>query len=103
MIRDNNLLLDFLEHSIGNVFKILPLYEEENEGLDSYIDSLLMELYKLVNTFEVEDSYKYTSLILTLESVKELSLKDNNQAIIKREVFKSISIIKSIISNIEGV
>ena len=45
MIKDNKKLVEYFEvKNVNSVFKILPLYEENNANLDSYISSLIIEL-----------------------------------------------------------
>lgn len=95
-------LIKTLTKSINDVFKILPLYEDKNDYLIVYIDSLLFKLRGL----ELQNSeYKhdYYSILTILNSIKiEIKSKEyNNKPIIKREVFKSINIIKKIISKLE--
>ncbi len=102
MINNNERLIRYLENIVNSVFKILPLWEEKNDGIDVYVESLLFELYGLEESVSMEHSYEYISLISTLESIKkEVSKEDGIKATIKREVFKSINIIKNMIAKIE--
>lgn len=102
MVNNNRRLSVYLDSLINSVFKILPLYEEKNVGVQTYVDSLLFELYGLEESVNIEDSYEYISLLSTLESVKKEVVKsDSEKKVIKREVFKCISIIKTIIGKLE--
>lgn len=104
MIKNNARLIIYLNTSVNSVFKILPLYEEENVGVEVYIKSLLFELYGLDTVIEIVYSYEYLSLLSTLESVKaEVSKIDCEKSTIKREVFKCINIIKNLVTKIEGI
>lgn len=102
MINNDDKLVIYLNTVINSVFKILPLYEEENAGLEIYVESLLFELYGLDKVVDVKQSYEYLSLLSTLESVSmEIAKEDGKKSVIKREVFKCINLIKSMISKLE--
>jgi hypothetical protein len=96
--RDSTLLYNYLEISKNRVFKILPLFEENNEGLSRYVESLLFELYGLQNVISgVKESYNYLSLLCGLESIStEISTKEKNLKFIRSEIFKLIGLIKKI-------
>lgn len=103
MINDKNRLSVYLDILINSVFKILPLYEEKNVGIKTYVESLLFELYGLDKVINIENSYEYISLLSTLESIKkEVANPDSDKKVIKREVFKCISIIKNAIGKLEN-
>lgn len=102
MIQNNDKLVVYLNSVVNSVFKILPLYEEQNIGVKTYIESLLFELYGLEDAVALEHSYEYISLLSTLESVKkEVAKPDSKKTIIKREVFKCINIIKNMVGKLE--
>lgn len=95
-------LIVHLNSIVNSVFKVLPLYEEQNTGLKTYVESLLLELYGLQNVIEIRHSHEYLSLLATLESIKrEIDDENNKKSIIKREVFKCINIIKNMIGKIK--
>lgn len=103
MINNKDRLLVYLDTLINSVFKILPLYEEENVGIETYVESLLFELYGLDKVIKIENSYEYISLLSTLESIKKnITNLDSEKKVIKREVFKCISIIKNVIGKLEN-
>lgn len=102
MINNKDRLLVYLDTLINSVFKILPLYEEKNVGIETYVESLLFELYGLDKVIKIENSYEYISLLSTLESIKkEVANSDSEKKVVKREVFKCISIIKNAIGKLE--
>lgn len=102
MLENRDRLLFYLDTLINSVFKILPLYEERNDGIQTYIESLLFELYGLDKVFDIKDSYEYVSVLSILESIKEEVAKENSKKrVIKREVFKCINIIKNTIKRLE--
>lgn len=102
MLENRDRLLFYLDALINSVFKILPLYEERNDGIQTYIESLLFELYGLDKVFDIKDSYEYVSVLSILESIKEEVAKENSKKrVIKREVFKCINIIKNTIKRLE--
>lgn len=103
MINNKDRLLVYLDTLISSVFKILPLYEEKNLGIETYVESLLFELYSLDKVIKIENSYEYISLLSTLESIKKnITNQDSEKKVIKREVFKCISIIKNTIGKLEN-
>lgn len=95
-------LIIHLNSIVNSVFKVLPLYEEQNVGLKAYIESLLFELYGLQNIIEINHSHEYLSLLSTLESIKvEIKSENGKKSIVKREVFKSINIVKNMVGKLE--
>ena len=49
MIDNTEKLIIYLSSVINSVYKILPLYEERNIGIKTYVESLLFELHGLSN------------------------------------------------------
>lgn len=102
MIKDSENLNIYLNNLVNRIFKILPLYEEENEGVSRCIDSLVFELNGLEELIPKNLASDYVSLLSTLLSVKkEVGRKENQKKIIKREVFKCINITKNISDKIQ--
>lgn len=102
MIVDNKALAVYFEATVNNVFKILPLYEEENVGIVIYVETLAENIESLKDVIEIKNSYEYLSLLATLVSIKkELIREDSKKETIKREVFKGINITKNLIAKIE--
>lgn len=102
MIKNDKRLIIYFDSLINSIFKILPLYEENNVGIKTYVESLLFELKGLENVIDMEDSSEYLSLLSTLDSIKnEVEREDSEKKVIKREVFKCISIVKNLIGKLE--
>lgn len=105
--------LEYLHLLIPSVWKMLPLYEKENEFLAEYIDSLLnFELYgSSMAIGEMNKKLWYHKTVCTLEGI-ELKLKENpefnnpkieeNHKRFKREIFKITRMIAKQIKEIEG-
>lgn len=78
-------------------YKVLCLFEEKNEGLTKYIDSLIYELYGLYYLLDGENQSKVTTLMCILEHMYDDSLQvDGNLEEIRREIFHSMSLIEKI-------
>lgn len=102
MIKDSQKLVIYLNSLVNNVFKILPLYEENNMGVSIYVESLLFELYGLEHSVDIDNSSEYISLLSNLESVKlEISRENSRKPTVKREIFKCINIIKNMVGKLE--
>lgn len=102
MIDNNEKIIVYLNSVVNSVFKILPLYEEKNVGIEIYLESLLSELDSLQDVVVIKCSYEYLSLLATLAFVKkEIAKEDSKKTIIKREVFKCINIIKNMVGKLE--
>ncbi len=102
MIQNNEKLVVYLESTVSNVFKILPLYEEENIGLDAYVDSLLRKMCGLDKVVVIDHGYEYISILSILEVIKmEVLKEESDKAIIKREVFNCINVIKNMIGKLQ--
>ena len=103
MIRDKEKLNAYLDSKVSNVFKILPLYEEGNKGLDLYIESECDELISVQEIVEIKSSAKYITVLATLNGLKNEVQLEDNKAKVKREVFKTISTLKDMIETLDGV
>lgn len=81
---------------VDRIYKILPLFEEKNEGLFPYVQSLIYELNGLFWTIEELNSSNYIILLATLESISDDCLFNDelNHGVIKREVFKCLELVK---------
>jgi hypothetical protein len=99
---NNKKLAIYLDATVNSVFKILPLYEEQNVGVATYIESLIFELDGLQHVVAIEHSYEYISVMNILTSVKKEAEKEgNNKPVIKREVFRCINIIKNMVGKLK--
>lgn len=95
-IIDNEFFLNYLNFLIGRVYKILPISESEPETLKSYLDSLILELTGSKDLIlKLKKDASFLSLIATLQALSENQYSHSE---IKREVFKSINIIKKLIN-----
>lgn len=95
MIMNNKRLIVYTDGLIHSVFKILPLYEEKNTGLNAYVDSLIRGLFELDEVVKIEDSFEYFSLLNTVKAAQtEILSEESEHRIVRREVLKAISIIK---------
>ena len=88
---------EFLVRLKDSIFKILPLYEDENAHLTEYIDSLVN--YELIGikdlVHELPSDKWYLKTGATLVSLQEQVLTNNTtQAQVKREVFKMLHLIE---------
>lgn len=102
MVENNERLIIYLNGVVHSVFKILPLYEEGNTGIELYLDSLLRGLYELDKVVKIEHSFEYFSLLTTVSGIETEILREESQKkIVKREVFKSIDIIKNMLTKLE--
>lgn len=93
MISKEKLEKYFNDKNVNSIYKILPLYEESNESLESYISSLLIELNGLEDCID-NDYQEFISMIAILSGIKKEVIKSDNKATVKREVFKAIEISK---------
>lgn len=105
MIKNEKMIVTYLDALVNSVFKILPLYEEGNEGVETYIESLLFDLNSYEDVIETKHGAEYVQLMMTLTSLKKEVIKeDSKKAVIKREVFKCINVIKNMVGKLkEGV
>lgn len=83
----------YIEKLKGRLFKILPLMEEKNEGITSYIDSLIYEIYGLQYLVESDKQPFIISVLCILEHLYDDSLQaEINLRQVKREVFHCLDL-----------
>lgn len=93
---------DYLNNIKHMIFKILPLYEEKNEYLDEYIESISLEIYGLQDLIaELPHDQWYVKTLATLETLKTKITCQNNQRIVKKEVFKILNAIDKQIDQLQ--
>lgn len=85
--------IDFVlyqEHTVKNIFKILPL-KEEGKDWEKYLEGLLVEL----SGFDalIEEVY-FTALLSKLEGL--LTIPDEDMSLFRKTVFDSIDLLKKI-------
>lgn len=85
---------DYLIDLKGAIFKILPLYEENNEFLLEYIDDVIDEvIYVKVIISELPHSVWYVKTLTNLVSLKVKINSDNHNAV-KKKVLNTINLIQ---------
>lgn len=96
--KDSTLYVNYLKVLKDRIFKILPLFEENNEGLFHYINSLLFELNGLQYVISgLHQSSNYISLLSSIESLLDESLEQTKEIkFIRSEVFRLIGIIEKL-------
>lgn len=96
--QNSRMYANYLEGLKGKIYKILPLIEEENEGVYHYVDSLIFELYGLQYVIDgVSESQTYISLLSGLEALPdELIVSENNFNFIRSEIFKMIGLVEKL-------
>lgn len=87
---DVKTMAEYFNVLIGKCFKLLPLYEEQNDNIEIYLKSLLLELCG-GNRLIVEDTL-FLELINNLES---LSLVKNKKTF-RSQVLKCTNLCKKI-------
>lgn len=97
---------NYLRILVDRVWKILPLYEkvEQRKSLFNYIQSLLYEFDGMPDYMsEIRSSSDFNILYSTLEEISNDSLfDDDNCETVRREVFKSINLVKRIYKDVVG-
>ena len=87
----------------NRVFKILPLYEEENECVTEYIDSVCFELYGLRKLIgDLPHGLWYVKSLATLEQLKVELLSFGQNKKVKKEIFKVLKTIDNQIDVLKG-
>lgn len=84
---------EYFNNLVNRFFKILPMKEQEEKSLSTYISSMQVEMFGFDSLF---DEFKKDQSYITLLSILQY-LKDNPDADVKdvrREVFRAISICK---------
>lgn len=94
---NSKMFIDYLTTLVDRTFAVLCLYEEENEGLFKYIQSLIYELNGLKGIVEeIKTNADFITILATFESLSEDALFFDNHEVFRREVLKCITIIKRI-------
>lgn len=76
---------------VDRFFKILPLWESQEESLPTYLESLLLELKGFNGLMYVlNDDRDYVSLLAILQYL--IDSPETSVHTVKREVFRAISI-----------
>lgn len=81
----------YLRGLVDRFFKILPLWEDREESLPTYLESLKLELVGFDGLMKaINDDKDFVSLISILQYL--IDNPDTNVRTVKREVFRAISI-----------
>lgn len=93
-------LFNYLTKLVDRLYKILPLYEERNQGLFRYVQSLIFELEGFSDRYpDIGSMPDFESVMNTLEEISNQSISFSaDEKLIKSEVFRIIGIIKKIIA-----
>lgn len=99
---NGKMFADYLDALVNRTYAVLCLYEEENDGLFKYIQSLIYELNGLQGVVqEVKANADFITLLATFESLSEDALTFDNHEVFRREVLKCISVVKRIRRKVE--
>lgn len=106
MKKDNSKITKYLNNrNVNGIYKILPMYEEGSESIDTYISSLILELNGMSSLIDDEFD-EFIALISVLSGIKSTALssndRDSSHIVIKREVFKAIDISKKLARRVGG-
>lgn len=95
---DSATLKKYFEVLVNKIFKILPIVENNEASLESYLDSLFIEVSGCRELITViSDDPMYISMLSTLTWIKNhVNDKDCTFKRIRREVFHTISICKKL-------
>lgn len=94
--------VDYLSVLRSGIFKILPLYEENNEYLEMYInDSINKLIYLKEIVSELDDGFWYVDLCCELESLHDL-ISTIRHSELRRKVLYMTNLISSEITNCES-
>lgn len=85
------------------VWKILPMYEEENETITDYIESVNFELQGLRGLIgELPHGIWYVKSLATLNQLKIETSIQGKQKKVKKEIFKILNTIDKQIDILKG-
>lgn len=84
-------LTNYLKSLVDRFFKILPLWEDQEETLPEYLDSLAVELSGFREMmFALSNDHDFVTLIAIVKYLA--NNPDTSVRTVKREVFRAISI-----------
>lgn len=86
---------DYLGYILSSIFKILPLSEDRNTGLQDHIDSVAIQLIGSLDTYpELKSDKKYLSIINSINFLRNNKFTDKQ---CKREVLRCTNILQKMI------
>jgi len=84
----------FLKSLIGEVYKILPMKESNDEGLSYYLDSLCIQLLGGLESFsELKRCNKYISILNVIQFFR---INEYDTRTCKREVLKCTNLLEKL-------
>lgn len=84
----------YLKSTIGSVYKILPMYDENNITLKDHLDSLYVQL---VGASEFYDELKYNQRFRSIINIIQyFRTKEFDKKTCKREVLKCTNILEKL-------
>lgn len=90
MIRTQS-MRNYMRGLVDRFFKILPMWEDQESSLQTYLESLLLELKGFEELMSVlHDDRDFVTLLSILQYL--IGHPETNKRTVKREVFRSISI-----------
>lgn len=95
------LVAGYFSSLVNRVFKILPIKEREEKTLETYLDSLSMELLGCKSLIPVlNGDGAYLSILASIRYIHDNP--DLPLPVIRREVFRTISVCKKIEERFSG-
>lgn len=84
-------MYNYMRGLVDRFFKILPMWEDNEDSLPIYLESLLLELEGFNSLmYAFKDDGEYVTLLSILRYL--LNNPDTEVRVVKREVFRAISI-----------
>jgi hypothetical protein len=91
---------NYLSHLINQIYKILPMAEEHNPNIYTYISSLIREV---LGSSELLSELDYDGTLLRVLSILEYwSFNTEPIVILRKDIFKAISLCKTMQTNLAG-
>lgn len=88
-------MIEYINYMINNIFKILPLNDEQNIGLQDHIDSVTIQLVGALETYpELKANQKYISIINTMNFLRKNEFSKRQ---CRREILRCTNILQKII------
>ncbi|MFS0643679.1 hypothetical protein [Siminovitchia sp. 179-K 8D1 HS] len=92
----------YLIHLKDMVYKILPLFEEDNPHIYEYLDSVIFEIVGLKDDISnLPHEHWYVKVLAILRAIESHSFTSEDQKKIKKEVFRMLSAIDKQIEEIK--
>lgn len=94
MIPDE-LMLHYLERTVGRLYKILPMKEDGEPTIHEYIDGLLSELIGIELLEKLSDQPYYVGILGVVSYLSE-HIDSCSTKKVKRDVFRAIELCKKL-------